>query len=131
MNIESKDVAEKLKSLGYNVDDSDLVLIQFAINGTEQYIKNFCNITVIPPELYFVAVDMAAGTLLRTKSSVGENVCDNIDFNAGRISNISEGDTSVGYTYDNNTSAASRYVTLLDKLCNRDAELIAFRKLRW
>ncbi len=131
MNIESKDVAEKLKSLGYNVDDSDLVLIQFAINGTEQYIKNFCNITVIPPELYFVAVDMAAGTLLRTKFSAGENVCDNIDFNAGRISNISEGDTSVGYTYDNNTSAASRYVTLLDKLCNRDAELIAFRKLRW
>ena len=107
------------------------MLIQFAINGAEQYIKNFCNITVIPPELYFVAVDIAAGTLLRTKSSVGENVCDNIDFNAGRISNISEGDTSVGYTYDNNTSAASRYITLLDRLCNRDAELIAFRKLRW
>ena len=124
--IKECDVTEKLKSLGYNVNDSDLVLIQFAINGTEQYIKNFCNITVIPPELYFVAVDMAAGTLLKTKSSVGENVCDSIDFNAGRISNISEGDTS-----DNNTSAASRYITLLDKLCNRDAELIAFRKLRW
>lgn len=130
--IKECDVTEKLKSLGYNVNDSDLVLIQFAINGAEQYIKNFCNITVIPPELYFVAVDIAAGTLLRTKSSVGENVCDNIDFNAGRISNISEGDTSVGYTYDNNnTSAASRYITLLDRLCNRDAELIAFRKLRW
>lgn len=128
--IKECDVTEKLKSLGYNVNDSDLVLIQFAINGAEQYIKNFCNITVIPPELYFVAVDIAAGTLLRTKSSVGENVCDNIDFNAGRISNISEGDTSVGYTYDN-TSAASRYITLLDRLCNRDAELIAFRKLRW
>ena len=107
--IKECDVTEKLKSLGYNVNDSDLVLIQFAINGAEQYIKNFCNITVIPPELYFVAVDIAAG----------------------RISNISEGDTSVGYTYDNNTSAASRYITLLDRLCNRDAELIAFRKLRW
>ncbi len=131
MNIKQEDVVERLRSLGYALNEIDNGLLQLVINGTEQYIKNFCNITVIPPELYFVAVDMAAGTLLRTKSSVGENVITNIDFNAGRISSISEGDTSVGYTYDNNTSAASRYITLLDKLCNRDAELIAFRKLRW
>lgn len=131
MNIESKDVAEKLKSLGYNVDDSDLVLIQFAINGTEQYIKNFCNITVIPPELYFVAVDMAAGTLLRTKSSVGENVCDNIDFESDGIKSITEGDVSITYNSDSSSSATAKYNALLDKLCNRDSELIAFRRLRW
>lgn len=129
MNIESKEVTEKLKSLGYNVDDSDLVFIQFAINGTEQYIKNFCNITVIPPELYFVAVDMAAGTLLRTKSSVGENVCNSIDFESDNIKSISEGDISVTYNSDSSTTA--KYNALLDKLCNRDNELIAFRRLRW
>ena len=129
MNIESKEVTEKLKSLGYNVDDSDLVFIQFAINRTEQYIKNFCNITVIPPELYFVAVDMAAGTLLRTKSSVGENVCNSIDFESDNIKSISEGDISVTYNSDSSTTA--KYNALLDKLCNRDSELIAFRRLRW
>lgn len=129
MNIESKEVTEKLKSLGYNVDDSDLAFIQFAINGTEQYIKNFCNITVIPPELYFVAVDMAAGTLLRTKSSVGENVCNSIDFESDNIKSISEGDISVTYNSDSSTTA--KYNALLDKLCNRDSELIAFRRLRW
>lgn len=131
MNIKNDDVVKRIESLGYNVSESDMVLIEFAINGTEQYIKNFCNITIIPTELYYVAVDMAAGTLLKTKSSIGEPVCDNIDFEAGRINSITEGDVSVSYGYDSDTSNAAKYVALLDKLCNRDAELVTFRKLRW
>lgn len=131
MNVKSDDVVKRLETLGYNVDDSDLTLIQLVINGTEQYIKNFCNITEIPTELYYVAVDMAAGTLLKTKSSIGLPVCDTIDFEAGRVNSITEGDVSVSYGYDSDTSNAAKYTALLDKLCNRDAELITFRKLRW
>lgn len=131
MKINSKDVAKRLETLGYNVEDSDLTLIEFAINGAVQYIKNFCNITEIPAELYYVAVDMAAGTLLKTKSSIGLPVCDTIDFGAGRVNSITEGDVSISYGYDGNTSNAAKYAALLDKLCNRDAELITFRKLRW
>lgn len=131
MNIKNDDVVKRLESLGYNVSENDMALIEYAINGVEQYIKNFCNITIIPAELYYVAVDMAAGTLLKTKTSIGEPVSDNIDFEAGRISSITEGDVSVSYGYDSNTSSAAKYALLLDKLCNRDAELITFRKLRW
>lgn len=131
MNIKKDDVVKRLNSLGYVVLDSDTILIEFAINGIEQYIKNFCNITEIPTELYYVAVDMAAGTLLKTKSSIGESVCDNIDFEAGRVNSITEGDVSISYGYDGNTSNAAKYAALLDKLCNRDAELVTFRKLRW
>lgn len=131
MSIKNDDVVKRLESLGYNVSESDMVLIEFAINGAEQYIKNFCNITAIPAELFYVAIDMAAGTLLKTKSSIGEPVCDNIDFEAGRINSITEGDVSVSYGYDSDTSSAAKYAALLDKLCNRDAELVTFRKLRW
>ncbi|MDO4301251.1 MAG: hypothetical protein Q4D26_07675 [Clostridia bacterium] len=131
MNIDSKDVVKRLETLGYNIDDSDLTLIQFAINGTEQYIKKFCNIAEIPVELYSVAVDMSAGTLLKTKSSIGLPVCDNIDFDDGRVNSITEGDVSVSYGYDSDTSSAAKYAALLDSLCNRDAELVTFRRLRW
>lgn len=131
MSIKNDDVVKRLKSLGYVVLDSDTILIEFAINGTEQYIKNFCNIAIIPAELYYVAVDMAAGTLLKTKSSLGESVCDNIDFEAGRVNSITEGDVNISYGYDSNTSNAAKYTALLDKLCNRDAELVTFRRLRW
>lgn len=131
MNIESKDVVKRLETLGYSINDGDADTLQSAINGVEQYIKNFCNIFDIPTELYFVAVDMAAGTLLKTKSSIGLAVCDNIDFESDNIKSISEGDTSVTYNSDSKSSATAKYNALLDRLCNRDNELIAFRRLRW
>lgn len=131
MNISYGDVTERLNSLGYIVSDNDVVLIQFAINGTEQYIKNFCNITAIPPELYYVAVDMVAGTFLKTKTSMGIAIWEDIDFDEGRINSITEGDVSVSYSYDSNTSVSARFNELINRLCNRDNELINFRKLRW
>lgn len=131
MNIKNDDVVKRLETLGYNVNDSDLTLIQLTINGVEQHIKNFCNIIDIPSELYAIAVDMAAGTLLKTKSSIGENVCDSIDFESDNVKSISEGDVSVTYNSDSSSSATAKYNALLEKLCNRDNELIAFRRLRW
>lgn len=129
MFIKKDDVILRLKSLGYNIDEGDNVTLEFAVNGTEQYIKNFCNITEIPAELYYVAVDMAAGTLLKTKQATGFNVCENLDFESDNIKSITEGDVSI--TYSESNSAAARYSTLLDKLCNRKNELIPFRKVRW
>lgn len=131
MNIDSNDVVERLNSLGYTINEIDNGLLQLAINGTEQYIENFCNVLEVPDELYYVAVDMAAGTLLKTKSSIGENVCDGIDFKNDNIKSISEGDVSVTYNSDSSSSATAKYNVLLEKLCNRDNELIAFRRLRW
>lgn len=131
MNIRSKDVVERLNTLGYNLNEGDIVTLQFAINGTEQYIKNFCNISEIPKELYYVAVDMAAGTLLKTKQSIGVNVCENIDYSAAGVSSIKEGDLTINFSTGDSNSTANLFSALLKKLCNRDAELIAFRKLRW
>lgn len=131
MTIDSKDVVERLNTLGYNLNEGDIVTLQFAINGVEQYIKNFCNISEIPNELYYVAVDMAAGTLLKTKQSIGINVCDNIDYSAAGVSSIKEGDLTINFSTGDSNSTTNLFSALLKKLCNRDAELIAFRKLRW
>lgn len=131
MNIESKDVVERLSTLGYNINNGDTVTLQLAINGVEQYIKNFCNITEIPAELHNVAVDMAAGTLLKTKQAIGINVCDSIDFENDNIKSISEGDVSITYNTDSDSSTTAKYNALLDRLCNRDNELIAFRRIKW
>ena len=131
MTIDSKDVVERLNTLGYNLNEGDIVTLQFAINGTEQYIKNFCNISEIPKELYYVAVDMAAGTLLKTKQSIGINVCENIDYSAAGVSSIKEGDLTINFSTGDSNSTTNLFSALLKKLCNRDAELIAFRKLRW
>lgn len=130
MNIKSEDVVERLITLGYNLNDGDTVTLQLAISGVEQYIKNFCNIADIPLELYTVAVDMAAGTLLKTKQSIGVDVCENLDFDSDNIKSIAEGDVSITYNSDNN-SATAKYNALLDRLCNRDNELLAFRRVRW
>ncbi|MDO4301552.1 MAG: hypothetical protein Q4D26_09215 [Clostridia bacterium] len=131
MTIDSKDVVERLSTLGYNLNDGDIVTLQLAINGVEQYIKNFCNITEIPAELYYVAVDMAAGTLLKTKQSIGVNVCESIDYSTAGISSIKEGDLTINFSTSDSNSTANMFSALLKKLCNRDAELAAFRKLRW
>lgn len=131
MNIRSEDVVERLNTLGYNLNEGDTVTLQFAINGTEQYIKNFCNITEIPAELYYVAVDMAAGTLLKTKQSIGVHVCDSLDYDNVGLSSIKEGDVTVEFSTGDSNSAISMFNALLDRLCKRDNELIAFRKVRW
>ena len=131
MNVKSEDVVERLTALGYNLEEGDTLSLQFVINDAEQYIKNFCNIKEIPTELYCVAVDMAAGRLLKAKQAIGVNVCENIDFENDNIKQITEGDVSITYNSDNSNSATARYNALLDSLCNRDSELLAFRKLRW
>lgn len=131
MNIRSEDVVERLNTLGYNLNEGDTVTLQFAINGTEQYIKNFCNINEIPSELYYVAVDMAAGTLLKTKQSIGVDVSDSIDFSNTGVSSIKEGDVTVEFSTGDSNSTVNLFNALLDRLCKRDNELLAFRKVRW
>ena len=129
MNIRSEDVVLRLSTLGYDLNEGDTVTLQFAINGTEQYIKNFCNITEIPSELYYVAIDMAAGTLLKTKQSIGVKVCDSIDYGNMGVSSIKEGDVTVEFSTGDSNSAISMFNALLDSLCKRDNELLAFRKV--
>ncbi len=127
--IKSEDIITRLKTLGYEVNEEDSNAIEIAAGSTEQYIKNYCNISEIPDELYYAAVDMAAGTMLKTKFSTGTDTCGGIDFDADGIKSITEGDISV--TYSDSGGSLSRYEKLIDSLLSRKSELIKYRKLRW
>ena len=131
MNIKSEDVVERLTALGYNLEEGDTLTLQGKILKAEQHIKNFCNISEVPEELYYVAVDMVAGEFLKEKLATGTKTCEGVDFENDNIKQITEGDVSITYNSDNSNSATARYNALIDSLCNRDSELLAFRRLRW
>lgn len=131
MTINSRDVVERLGTLGYNLNEGDVTTLELVINGTEQYIKNFCNISEIPYELHYVAVDMAAGTFLKTKQSIGVDVCELIDFSTGDVASIKEGDVTIEFNSGGSSSAIGMFNKLTDRLCNKREELTAFRKMRW
>jgi hypothetical protein len=123
--INNNDVIKRLENFGISVNDSDLTAIELITNGTEQYILNYCNISKIPTELYYTAVDMCCGTFLKTKVSTGE-----VDgFSNGSVSSITEGDVSIGFR--EGTSGTEVFMDVLDKLTNKKGELECFRKLRW
>lgn len=128
--IKECDVVEKLNSLGYNINNGDELALHFAIESTERYIQNFCNIKEIPTELYSIAVEICAGKLVKGKLDSGVKVNDLIDFEVCNISSITEGDVSVSYNADSN-NAVNRYIEMLDKMCNKDNELRRFKRLRW
>lgn len=125
------DVVERLVSLGYDIKEGDQTSIVSETVRAERYICNFCNIKKVPKELYAVAVDMAAGQFLKEKLATGAKTCEGVDFENDNIKQITEGDVSITYNSDNSNSATAKYNALLDSLCNRDSELLAFRKLRW
>lgn len=127
--LRSEDIIIRLKTLGYEVNEEDSNAIKIAAENTEQYIKNYCNISEIPDELYYAAVDMAAGTMLKTKFSTGADTCKDIDFISDGIKSITEGDISV--TYSDSGGSFNRYEKLIDSLLSRKSELIKYRKLRW
>lgn len=128
--IKECDVVEKLNSLGYNLNNGDELALHFAIESTERYIQNYCNIKEIPTELYSIAVEMCAGKLVKGKLDSGVKVNDLIDFEACNISSITEGDVSVSYNTDSN-NAVNRYIEMLGKMCDKDNELRRFKRLRW
>ncbi|MGN1318067.1 MAG: hypothetical protein ACI4VF_03560 [Lachnospirales bacterium] len=126
MLINTDDVVRKLKCYDVEVVASDITIIELAANSTEEYIKNFCNIKEIPTELYNTAVDMCCGIFLKTKTSIGTlNVIDA----SGDVASITEGDVSI--SFKNGTGSATIMQDTIKKLCNKDSELIVFRKLRW
>jgi len=130
MEIDITDVVTKLDMFGYTIQESDSGTLRLAAHSVVRYIKNFCNIKEVPSELYYTAVEMTAGVFLKTKLSIGEKVNSLIDFDLCNVSSIAEGDVSVSFGSDKNNST-NRYIAFIDNLCNKDKELVKFRKLRW
>lgn len=117
-------IAKRLGELGYETSASDGELLLFCKNKTENYIKNYCNLTAVPEGLLEFFIDRVCGEFLLTKLRSGKLNSEN--FNNSDIKSISEGDVSVTFSEDNSIHK------LIEKLLQSGGgELNCYRKIRW
>ena len=107
-----------------NVTDDEV--IDFMINKTQEYIKNYCNVEKVPLGLKYVAIDMCCGSFLKNKSLRGD--LGGFDIKEA-IKSIKEGDITISY---NSAASSSELLHLfIDRLINREDMLICYRKMKW
>lgn len=126
------DVVKRLDSYGYVVETSDTWVLPFIVEKVENHIKNRCNISEIPGELYQIAVDMVCGYFLQEKKAVNPERLTGFDLDAA-IKQISEGDTTVTFALgEGSTTPEQRLDTLITYLITYgEKELVSYRCLKW
>ena len=87
-------VTERLKDLGYTITDSDITMLQFELDKTIDYVKNYCNITTIPEILDNRIIDRVCSYFLYNKKNSGS--LDGFDYDVV-IKSVKEGDTTITY----------------------------------
>lgn len=114
----------RLKSLGYEVVESDEFALNFIMGKVDQHIKHFCNINEVPECLEYVFIDMCCGELLQTKQASGQLDVEPI------VKKIQDGDTTVEYS--STVDSMSVFNQLVEKLLNGYTnDLIAHRCIVW
>ena len=125
--MELEKIKLRLKSLGYEPTEADDFALDFVMKKTEQHIKHFCNINVVPDCLEYVFIDMVCGEFLQTKKSMGQLTSLQIE---PVVKKIQDGDTTVEYA--STVDADAMFNKLTEKLINsHEADLIRHRKLVW
>lgn len=123
--ITSKQVANNLKLLGYNIPDGENEILEVLIDEVRDYILNYCNIKEVPTELNSCWATLVCQKYLQNKLALG----DMEGVENGNISSISEGETSI--SYDNSNSSVARMQKLIDKLGKVENQLVSYRKVKW
>lgn len=127
--IDETTILSRLKTLlGITGEDKD-TLLQFALDDTKMIILNYCNLTFIPKGLETVWLKMAIEFYKSSGASTGSI---NVGASAsGKVSSISEGDTSVSFDTSNSTGSTSAQNSTTDGLINNYiVQLNQFRKVR-
>lgn len=120
-------IIDRLKTLGYEVEESDTAAINFTGSSVKSHILNQINHETIPDGLQSIFVDMCCGEFLNAKSSTG--VLPNLNVGEA-LQSVSMGDVSV--SYNQNLTTAGKFNLLVDTLINgRKDDLICYRKIRW
>ena len=120
-------VKARLAFMGYELSAGDDTALIFLIGKTDDHIKNYCNIDEVPEELKRSEADMIALEFLNTKAASGS--LDESDISMDKVTQISEGDTSVSFANDSGCwTLGSMYQAMKRKF---DADLLPFRRMRW
>ena len=87
-------IIQRLKMLGYTATTDDDAHIEFELNKTLDYVKNYCNITEIPEIIEPRLIDRVCCDFLYYKKNSGSLEGFNYDT---VIKSIKEGDTTITY----------------------------------
>ena len=123
------DVIKTLKSVGYEVVDTDLFLLEQSIEKVKSYIKNKTNQNKVPEGLKYIWVDRSTGEFLYFKKSLNQLELKGLDFD--RVAKeISEGDTKV--VFEDTKSVGDKFEVFTTYLMTRgEDELLRYRRLVW
>nr|DAX84403.1 MAG TPA: head to tail adaptor [Caudoviricetes sp.] len=123
------DVIKTLKSVGYEVVDTDLFLLEQSIEKVKSYIKNKTNQNKVPEGLKYIWIDRSTGEFLNFKKSLNQLNLNGLNF--GRIAKeISEGDTKV--VYEDTKTTGDKFEVYMTYLMTRgEDELLRYRRIVW
>ena len=124
-----EDVIKTLKSVGYEVVDTDLFLLEQSIEKVKSYIKNKTNQNNVPEGLKHIWVDRSTGEFLYFKKSLNQLNLNGLNF--GRMAKeISEGDTKV--VYEDTKTTGDKFEVYMTYLMTRgEDELLRYRRIVW
>lgn len=123
-------VKQRINSFGIELDPSDDMTLAFVIDKVTNHVKNQTNLNEVPPGLHEIAVDMAVGDFLFTKKSMGLLVVDSLNFDLIE-KRIQDGDTTVEYVVDANSTPEANFERLLMSLKHNEADFLRYRVLLW
>lgn len=124
-----EDVKKYLKSLGYEVVDGDLFLLDNSIQTVKYEIGNKTNQRKVPEGLKYVWINRSVAEFLNFKLKTNQLDIPSLNFN--RIAKeISEGKTKVVFD-DSKTTGDKFEVFLLDMSTYGENEILKYRRLVW
>ena len=124
-----EDVVKTLKSVGYEVVDADLFLLEQSIEKVKSYIKNKTNQNKVPEGLKYIWIDRSTGKFLNFKKSLNQLNLNGLDFDR-MAKEISEGDTKV--VYEDTKSVGDKFEVFTTYLMTRgEDELWRYRRIVW
>lgn len=128
--VTRENIIERLGQLGYTATEEDYFSIDFEMQKTINYVKNHCNITVIPDILDPRIIDRICGDFLFYKKNSGS--LNGFDYDAV-IKSVKEGDTTISYAVGQGEDTPENRFDSFVKSLERgfDKWITPHRRLRW
>jgi hypothetical protein len=125
----TENVKEYARSLGYEVLDSDLFILNHTIESMKSYICNKTNQKEVPEGLKYIWINRSTAEFLNFKFKMNQLDIEGLNFK--RIAKeIGEGDTKV--VFENTATTGDKFeVFLMGLQTYGEGEMLKYRRLVW